>query len=82
MKLCLTFLGASSGIGQDVALRFASLQCNVILNGRNKKNLEKVTGLCLQKGLKDKQVMHKFQSSRRVGVLSAFSYLINLAASL
>ena len=42
--------GASSGIGRDAAVAFAKAQCCVVLNGRNRLNLEETARLCLGTG--------------------------------
>lgn len=40
--------GASSGIGADTAIEFAKLGANVVITGRNKDNLDKVSKTCLE----------------------------------
>ena len=42
--------GASSGIGRDAAVAFAKAQCCVVLNGRNRRNLDETARLCLETG--------------------------------
>ena len=42
--------GARSGIGRDAAVAFAKAQCCVVLNGRNRLNLEETARLCLGTG--------------------------------
>ncbi len=42
--------GASSGIGEALAMQWASSGTRLILSGRNKEQLERVAGNCKQKG--------------------------------
>ncbi|KAH9490211.1 hypothetical protein Btru_049439 [Bulinus truncatus] len=43
-------LGASAGIGEATALEFARQNCNLMLCGRDQKNLEAVSEKCLKEG--------------------------------
>ncbi|XP_050667678.1 uncharacterized protein LOC126967230 [Leptidea sinapis] len=38
--------GASSGIGSETAIEFSKLRANVVITGRNKENLNKISDLC------------------------------------
>ncbi|XP_048773033.1 uncharacterized oxidoreductase TM_0325-like [Ostrea edulis] len=49
--------GASAGIGEGIALHFASLGANLSLTGRNKEELSRVAGKCRENGLNDKQIL-------------------------
>ncbi|KAK0065491.1 3-oxoacyl-[acyl-carrier-protein] reductase FabG [Biomphalaria pfeifferi] len=47
---CVIITGASAGIGEATALEFARQNCNLMLCGRDKKNLENVSANCLKEG--------------------------------
>ena len=49
-------IGASAGIGEGIALHFASLGAQLSLTGRNSQELSRVASLCQQHGAKDEQV--------------------------
>jgi NAD(P)-dependent dehydrogenase (short-subunit alcohol dehydrogenase family) len=49
--------GASSGIGQGVAIGFATHGANVVLGGRNTSQLEETKSQCIKAGLKENQVV-------------------------
>lgn len=49
--------GASSGIGGETAVHFASLGCWLALTGRDQAALDKVATLCRSKGLPQEKVL-------------------------
>jgi len=50
--------GASSGIGEGVALKLASLGCRLVLTGRTQEKLDEVVGKCLAAGCAPGDVIH------------------------
>ena len=53
------FSGASSGIGEGIAVHFASLKCRLSLAGRSQENLDRVARLCHEAGLAADQVRER-----------------------
>jgi NADP-dependent 3-hydroxy acid dehydrogenase YdfG len=51
-------LGASSGIGEGIAIKFAQLGCRLTLSGRSTENLQRVNDLCKEAGLNKDQVIN------------------------
>lgn len=49
--------GASSGIGEGVAIKFAQLGCRLTLCGRSEENLARVGDLCRDAGLNPDQIL-------------------------
>ncbi|KAL4219109.1 hypothetical protein ACF0H5_021692 [Mactra antiquata] len=49
--------GASSGIGEGIAVHLARLGCRVSLTGRNEKNLLRVSEECVKAGLSSDQIL-------------------------
>ncbi|XP_060582008.1 3-oxoacyl-[acyl-carrier-protein] reductase FabG-like isoform X2 [Ruditapes philippinarum] len=49
--------GASSGIGEGVAIKFAQLGCRLTLSGRSTENLQRVNDLCKEAGLNQDQIL-------------------------
>jgi len=49
--------GASSGIGQGVAVQMASLGCKLSISGRNMDNLNKTAEMCKSKGIQDENML-------------------------
>ncbi|XP_052790930.1 3-oxoacyl-[acyl-carrier-protein] reductase FabG-like [Mya arenaria] len=49
--------GASSGIGEGVALHLAGLGCRLSLTGRCGENLDRVAALCKEAGLTDAEIL-------------------------
>ncbi|XP_062619263.1 uncharacterized oxidoreductase TM_0325-like [Saccostrea cucullata] len=49
--------GASAGIGEGIALHFASLGAQLSLTGRNKEELSRVAKQCQENGLTDEQIL-------------------------
>ncbi|XP_053380172.1 uncharacterized short-chain type dehydrogenase/reductase y4vI-like [Mercenaria mercenaria] len=56
--LHLQSTGASSGIGEGVAIKFAQLGCRLVISGRNEDNLKRVNGLCREAGLNQDQILN------------------------
>nr|XP_034303261.1 protocadherin Fat 1-like isoform X2 [Crassostrea gigas] len=48
---------ASAGIGEGIALHFASLGAQLSLSGRNREELSRVSTLCQQQGAKEEQIL-------------------------
>ncbi|KAL4219108.1 hypothetical protein ACF0H5_021691 [Mactra antiquata] len=49
--------GASSGIGESIAIHLAQLGCHLSLTGRNEENLQRVSGLCVKAGLSSEKIL-------------------------
>ncbi|KAL4218983.1 hypothetical protein ACF0H5_021569 [Mactra antiquata] len=49
--------GASSGIGEGIALHFARLECRLSLTGRSEENLRRVREECVKAGLSKDQIV-------------------------
>ncbi|XP_060582010.1 3-oxoacyl-[acyl-carrier-protein] reductase FabG-like [Ruditapes philippinarum] len=49
--------GASSGIGEGVAIKFAQLGCRLTLSGRSTENLQRVNDLCKEAGLNQDHIL-------------------------
>ena len=55
-----SILGSSSGIGEDIVIKFASLGANVVVTGRDEKKIEEVVAKC--------QVFAKSSNKKVLGV--------------
>lgn len=55
-KVFYLLIGASAGIGEGIALHFASLGAQLSLSGRNREELSRVSTLCQQQSAKEEQV--------------------------
>ncbi|KAL4219020.1 hypothetical protein ACF0H5_021604 [Mactra antiquata] len=49
--------GASSGIGEGIAIHLARLGCRLSLTGRNEENLRRVSEECVKAGLSSEQIL-------------------------
>ncbi|KAL4219022.1 hypothetical protein ACF0H5_021605 [Mactra antiquata] len=49
--------GASSGIGEGIAIHLASLGCRLSLTGRSEENLRRVSEECVKAGLSSEQIL-------------------------
>lgn len=58
------FSGASSGIGQALAVEYAKHGTNLVIGGRNTDQLQKTKNQCIKSGLKENQVNFQMKTLR------------------
>ena len=71
-KLNATITGASSGIGEGIAIKFAQLGCRLTITGRSVENLQRVNDLCKKAGVNQDQVNNQHLNSENSKELDWF----------